>query len=78
MAPLSKFIAGSLLEQLARVFRTLRFGVFADLTAPLGISGDDLERLLVTSARLQRPALQVDQGAGFITLGGERVGLTLR
>jgi hypothetical protein len=70
---LSKAVAGILLEQLARVFRSLRVSVLLDLTAPLAISRDDLERLLVTSARLQRPVLQVDQGAGFITFGGSRV-----
>ncbi len=61
--------AGVLLQQLSRVFKSLRLALLEDLVRPLDIVGDDLERLLMSSSRLQRPALLVDRAGGFLVFG---------
>ncbi len=62
-----------LLGQLSRVFKSLRLPLLEDLVRPLDIVGDDLERLLISSSRLQRPALQVDRAGGYIVFGSPAV-----
>lgn len=70
---LARTTGNVLLSQLSRVFKSLRLPLLEDLVRPLDIVGDDLERLLISCSRLQRPALQVDRAGGYIVFGSPTV-----
>lgn len=63
---LADVIASRHLQHLSKSYRTMKLSTFLATIAPLGLSADDVEKLLLVSSNHHSPAVRVNHATNYL------------